>query len=436
MVMSMYTNLPLAARMRARNLKEFIGQEHIVGKNKLLYRAIIADRIGSAIFYGPPGTGKTTLAKVISNETQYLFKQLNATTVSVKEIRQLGDEAGNPLLNPKKKIILFLDEIHRLNKAQQDVLLPYVENGLFILIGATTENPYFEVNSALLSRSTIYRFNLIDQADIVKLLHMAIVDKERGFGDKKIFMTEQSIEHIALMSSGDARKALNALELAVLTTEPDDKQNIRIDIEVAEECIQKKSLRYDKNGDQHYDIISAFIKSLRNYMEPDAVLHWLARLIQAGEDPKFIARRIIISAAEDVGLANPLALQVAVAASQAVERIGWPEGQIILAEAALYVACSPKSNASYQGICQALKDIDEKEIGEVPKYLRDAHYHDAKELGNGIGYKYSHDFPNARAEGYSFLPKELENETYYQPKDIGVESKIKKNLETIRMTRE
>jgi len=422
--------MPLAARMRPESLEEFVGQQHIIGKNKLLYRAIKADRLTSAIFYGPPGTGKTTLARIISKETQYMFKQLNAVTAGVKEIREIAEEAQNYILNPKGKVILFFDEIHRLNKGQQDVLLPYVENGSIILIGATTENPYFEVNKALLSRSTIFKFIPLGDEDIRLIIERCLCDKEKGLGDYKIKITDEAMNHIIRMSDGDARVALNALELAALTTEPEQDGVIHITLDVAQECIQQKALKYDKNGDNHYDIVSAFIKSMRNYMEPDAVLHWLARLIESGEKPEFIARRIMIAAAEDVGLANPAALQVAVAAALAVERIGWPEARIVLAEAALMVACSPKSNAAYMGIEKALEDVRNKKIGDVPINLRDSHYKGASEMGHGKGYKYSHDYPEGRAI-QQYMPYELQGTRYYYPKESGAEAKIKERLEKL-----
>ncbi|MDN5277047.1 MAG: putative ATPase [Clostridiales bacterium] len=424
-------NMPLAARMRPNSLEEFVGQQHIIGKGKLLYRAIKSDRLTSAIFYGPPGTGKTTLAYIISKETKYPFKKLNAVTAGVKEIREIADEARNYLLNPKGRVILFFDEIHRLNKAQQDVLLPFVEDGTIILIGATTENPYFEVNKALLSRSTIFKFEPLSPQEIRIIIDRCLKDKERGLGEYPIVITEEAIDHIVRLSDGDARVAMNALELAALTTPPREDGKIYIDLEVAQECIQQKAIKYDKDGDNHYDVVSAFIKSMRNYMEPDAVLHWLARLVESGEKPEFIARRIIIAAAEDVGLANPTALQVAVAAAQAVERVGWPEGRIILAMAALYVACSPKSNSAYMGIEKALEDVRTKNVGSVPLNLRDASYPGAKELGHGKGYKYSHDYPNARAK-QRYLPPELEGVRYYFPKDSGWEANIKKILEKLR----
>lgn len=426
----MKDKMPLAARMRPETLEEFVGQQHIIGKNKLLYRAIKADRLTSAIFYGPPGTGKTTLARIIANETKYAFKQLNAVTAGVKEIREIASEAQNYILNPKGKVILFFDEIHRLNKGQQDALLPYVENGTIILIGATTENPYFEVNKALLSRTTLFKFLPLKDEEIKLIIERCLCDKEKGLGNYKIKIDNKAIEHFINMSDGDARVVLNALELAALTTEPDDDGVINITLEVAQECVQQKALKYDKDGDNHYDIVSAFIKSMRNYMEPDAVLHWLARLIESGEKPEFIARRIIIAAAEDVGLANPAALQLAVAAAQAVERVGWPEARIILAEAALMVACSPKSNAAYLGIEKALEDVRNKKIGEVPINLRDSHYRGAEELGHGKGYKYSHDYPGARAV-QQYMPYELQGARYYFPKDSGAEAKIKQRLERL-----
>jgi len=423
-------NMPLAARMRPGTLDEFIGQKHIIGKNRLLYRAIKADRLTSAVFYGPPGTGKTTLAKIIAGETQYEFRQLNAVSAGVKDIRELAVEAQNYLLNPKGRIILFFDEIHRLNKGQQDALLPYVENGTFILIGATTENPYFEVNKALLSRSTIFKFNPLTDQDIRELIQNCLQDKEKGLGNYNIVISREAEDHILRMSEGDARSVLNALELAALTTPPNHEGVIIISLEVAQECVQQKAIRYDKDGDNHYDVVSAFIKSMRNYMEPDAVLHWLARMIESGEKPEFIARRIIIAAAEDVGMANPAALQVAVAAAQAVERVGWPESRIILAQAALMVACSPKSNSVCVGIDKALEDVRVKKIGEVPTNLRDTHYPGSKELGHGKGYKYSHDYPYGRAI-QQYLPDELKNARYYFPKNSGTEARIKERLDQI-----
>ncbi|HZK34422.1 MAG TPA: replication-associated recombination protein A [Bacillota bacterium] len=423
--------MPLAARMRPVTLDEFVGQEHIIGKNKLLYRAIKGDRLSSVIFYGPPGTGKTTLAHIISQETQYIFKQLNAVTAGVKEIRNAAAESRNYMLNPKGKIILFFDEIHRLNKGQQDVLLPHVEEGNIILIGATTENPYFEVNKALLSRSTLFRFEPLNQEDIRGLVRRTLSDKDKGLGGYKTHIEDDALDHIVNLSEGDARVALNTIELAVLTTEKNSDGRILIDLEVAQDCIQQKALKYDRDGDNHYDIVSAFIKSMRNYMEPDAVLHYLARMIESGEKPEFIARRIIIAAAEDVGLASPTALTVAVAAAQAVEKVGWPESRLILAEAALMVACSPKSNSVCLGIDKALADVRRKPIGQVPTHLRDAHYKGAKELGHGKGYKYSHDYPMGSAK-QQYLPDELEGVEYYSPKKSGQEAKILKRMEFLK----
>ncbi len=425
----MNKNIPLATRMRPTTLDEFVGQDHIVGKGKLLNRLIMADRLTSMIFYGPPGTGKTTLARIIAKETDYPFKQLNAVAAGVKEIREIASEAQNPIFTPKGRVVLFFDEIHRLNKGQQDVLLPYVENGSIILIGATTENPYFELNKALLSRTNIFKFEPLSKKDILYIISTCITDKDRGLGQKDIKIDDEAIEHLVMVSNGDARVALNGLELAVLTT-PTKDGTIIIDKSIIEECVQQKALQYDKNGDNHYDITSAFIKSMRNYMEPDAVLHWLARLIESGEKPEFIARRIIIAAAEDVGLANPAALQVAVAAAQAVEMIGWPESRIILAEAALMVACSPKSNSAYIGIEKALEDVRNRDIGQVPSHLKDAHYSGAKNLGHGKGYKYSHDYPHGRAI-QQYMPDPLRGRKYYIPKDSGIEAKIKKQLDKI-----
>ena len=424
-------NMPLAARMRPDTLEEFVGQQHIIGKNKLLYRAIKSDRLSSVIFYGPPGTGKTTLAHIISRETKYPFKKLNATTSGVKEIRETAEEAQNYLLNPKGRVILFYDEIHRLNKWQHDVLLPYVEDVTILLIGATTENPYFEVNKALLSRSTVFKFEMLSWQEIKVILDRCLEDKERGLGNYTVEITDEAVDHIIRLSDGDARVAMNALELAVLTTPPNEDGKIYIDLEVAQDCIQQKAIKYDKDGDNHYDVISAFIKSMRNYMEPDAVLHWLARLVESGEKPEFFARRLIISAAEDVGLANPAALLVAVAAAQAVERIGWPEGKIVLAMAALFVACSPKSNSACVGIEKALEDVRTKNVGTVPIHLRDSSYRGAKEMGHGIGYKYSHDYPGARAI-QQYLPRELKGVKYYTPKNSGWEANIKKVLDQLR----
>ena len=415
-------NTPLAARMRPQKLDEMVGQQHIVGKGKLLYRMVKTDRLSSVIFCGPPGTGKTTLAKIISNETSHVFKRLNAVSAGVTDIRNVADEAKVSFENPTGRVVLFLDEIHRLNKNQQDVLLPYIEEGKIILIGATAENPYHSVNNALLSRSTVFRFEKLTDNDVVRLLKRAVEDKERGLGEMNIEMQDKAFELLAELCNGDARAALNALELAAMTTDPNENGKIIIDETVVEECIQRRVVEYDKAGDNHYDVASAFIKSMRNYIEPDAVLHYLARMIEAGEKPEFIARRIMISAAEDVGLANPAALTVAVAAAQAVEMVGWPESRIILAMAALTVACSPKSNSAYMGINSALNDVQTMDIGSVPKNLLD--YEGAVKGKESIPYKYSHDYPNARAV-QQYMPDNLKGKKYYIPKESGAEAKIR-----------
>ena len=413
---------PLAVRMRPKNLDEVAGQQHIIGKDKLLYRAIKADKISSLIFYGPPGTGKTTLAKVIANTTSANFVQMNATTSGKKDMEQAVSQAKDAFGMYGKKTILFIDEIHRFNKAQQDYLLPFVEDGTVILIGATTENPYFEVNSALLSRSQIFHLE--------PLAKTAVEDNERGMGAYGAVITEEAARFIAEMASGDARRALNAVELGVLTTEPDDKGQLVIDLSVAEECIQRKSVNYDRDGDNHYDTISAFIKSMRG-TDPDAAVFYLARMLDAGEDPKFIARRIMICASEDVGNADPQALVVAVAASQGVERIGMPEARILLSQAASYVASAPKSNACIMAVDKALEMVRSQNTGQVPPYLRDAHYGGAKKLGHGIGYKYAHDYPEHYVK-QQYLPDELKEERFYVPTENGYEKKIKAHLKHLR----
>jgi len=412
---------PLAQRMRPRNLEEFIGQEHIVGPGKLLRRAIEADQLSSLIFYGPPGTGKTTLAMVISQATAARFIKLNAVTAGVKDIREIIEEARDNIKLYGKKTILFVDEIHRFNKAQQDALLPSVEDGTIILIGATTENPYFEVNSALLSRSRIFRLTTLEDHHLKKLVEMALADEERGLGGYKVRLAEEALNHIVQVANGDARSALNAIELAVLTTPPGDDGVRNITLEVAEESIQKKVVQYDKSGDQHYDVVSAFIKSLRG-SDPDAALHWLARMIYAGEDPRFIARRLMVHAAEDVGLADPQALVVAVSAAQALEFIGMPEARLPLAEATLYIACAPKSNAVIKGIDRALADVERRPVGQVPPHLRDTHYKGAAKLGHGKGYKYPHDYPGNYVD-QQYLPDELVGAVYYQPSGNGQEKR-------------
>ena len=421
---------PLAARMRPRTLEEFIGQEHIVGKNKLLYRAIKADKLSSVIFYGPPGTGKTTLARIIANSTKSRFSQLNATTAGIKDIKETVKEATETLSITGQRTILFIDEIHRFNKTQQDALLPHVEDGTIILIGATTENPYFEVNNALVSRSVIFSLEPLEKKDIKNVLLSALRDEERGYGSKNISVGDDVLDFWADMANGDARSALNALELAVMTTDGNKNGQIVIDMETAQECIQKRALNYDKSGDNHYDTISAFIKSMRG-SDPDAALYYLAKMLYAGEDPKFIARRIVICASEDVGNSDPHALMVAVAAAQAVNFIGMPESRIILAQAVTYIACAPKSNAAYMGIDMAMSDVKTKKIKTVPPHLKDAHYNGAESLGNGNGYKYAHDYPGHYVK-QQYLPDELVGTIYYEPSENGIEKKIKESLKRLR----
>lgn len=420
---------PLASRLRPKTLDEFCGQEHIVGKGRLLYRAIKADRISSVIFYGPPGTGKTTLAKIIANTTKSEFKQLNATTSGVKDIKEIIEEAKDIYGMNNKKTILFIDEIHRFNKSQQDSLLPHVEDGTIILIGATTENPYFEVNKALVSRSIIFELKPLDKDNIKTLIKRALYDSERGLGVYNAEITNEALDFLSDRANGDARTALNAIELAVLTTDKNEEGKIIIDIGIAEECIQKRALNYDKDGDNHYDTISAFIKSMRG-SDPDAALYYLAKMIYAGEDPKFIARRIVICASEDVGNADPHALQVAVSAAEAVNFIGMPESRIILAQAVTYIACAPKSNASYIAIDKALEDVKNISIKTVPPHLKDCHYSGSKELGH-TGYKYAHDYEGHYVK-QQYLPDELLGKIYYEPSDNGIEKKIKASLNRLR----
>lgn len=425
---SIKNNGPLAQRMRPVTLETFVGQEHIVGEGKILNRAIKADKLSSAIFYGPPGTGKTTLAKIIAENTNNNFTTLNAVTSGIKDIKEKISYAVDELSMYNKRTILFIDEIHRFNKSQQDALLPYVENGTIILIGATTENPYFEVNPALISRSLVFEFKKITDEDIIKVLKKAAADKENGYGSKKVKITDEALIHIVTNSNGDARKALSALELGVETT-PETDGEIVIDISVAEECIQQKKLEYDKNGDSHYDTISAFIKSMRG-SDPDAAVFWLAKMIKSGEDPKFIARRIIICASEDVGNADPRALEVAVNAFKAVEIIGFPEGRIILAQAVLYIACAPKSNASIIAIDRAMEAVEKNSV-DVPLHLKDKHYSGAEKLGRGISYKYPHDYEKFYVK-QNYLPDTMRNAIFYQPKESGYESRIKKFLEYLK----
>lgn len=424
------TESPLAARLRPTTIEEVVGQEHIVGKGKLLYRAIKADKLGSLIFYGPPGTGKTTLAKVIANTTKSEFVQLNATIAGKKDIQKVVEEAKSRLGMTLGKTILFIDEIHRFNKAQQDALLPYVEDGTITLIGATTENPYFEVNNALVSRSRVFELILLSKENIRTLILRAITDKEKGMGNMEAHIEEDALDFLADRANGDARAALNAIELGVLTTEPNEKGIINIDLEVAAECIQKRVINYDKDGDNHYDTISAFIKSMRG-SDPDAAVYYLAKMIYAGEDPKFIARRIVICAAEDVGNADPNAIQVAMAAADAVNFIGMPEGRIILSQAATYVACAPKSNAAYVAIKKALEDVKRIQVNTIPPYLQDASYRGARDLGHGIGYQYAHDYEHHYVE-QQYLPDELVGTVYYQVTEQGYEKKIKEHFKKIK----
>ena len=384
---------PLASRMRPTTLDEVVGQKHIIGKDKLLYRAIKADKLGSVIFYGPPGTGKTTLAKVIANTTSARFEQINATVAGKKDMEEIVKNAKDSIGMYGQKTILFVDEIHRFNKSQQDYLLPFVEDGTITLIGATTENPYFEVNNALLSRSRIFELKPLEKQDIRELVMRAVYDTEKGMGTYGADITDEAADFLADVANGDARAALNAVELGILTTDKSDDGKIHITIDVAAECIQKRVVRYDHDGDNHYDTISAFIKSMRG-SDPDAAVYYLARMLYAGEDVKFIARRIMICASEDVGNADPNALVVAVSAAQAVERIGMPESQIILSQAAAYVATAPKSNAAYMGIAKAMKTVADTRTMPVPAHLQDRHYKGAEKLGHGLGYKYAHDYPN------------------------------------------
>lgn len=418
---------PLADRMRPESLEEFAGQKHIVGKGKMLYRAIITDNLTSVIFYGPPGTGKTTLARIIAKSTKAEFNQLNAVTSGIADIRRVVEEAREASKLYGKKTILFIDEIHRFNKSQQDALLPSVENGTIVLIGATTENPYFEVNKALISRSMVFELKSLEVNDIKDVLKRAI-ESPKGFKDKKVHIDDEVYEYFALNSGGDVRKALNALEMGVLTSN-EANGKIIITMDDAMECMQRRVVTYDKNGDSHYDTISAFIKSMRG-SDPDAAVYYLAKMIEAGEDPKFIARRIVICASEDVGNADPMALNLAVSASRAVEFIGMPESQIILSQAAIYVACAPKSNAACMAIGSALGDVRSVVDSGVPAYLKDAHYAGAEKLGRGKGYKYPHNYQGAFVI-QQYLPDSLKGKKYYIPAGNGYELKIKERLQRL-----
>ena len=421
---------PLAARMRPRTLDEVVGQEHILGKDKLLYRAIQADKISSVIFYGPPGTGKTTLARVIANTTSAEFTQINATVAGKKDMEEVVEKAKATQGMYGKRTILFIDEIHRFNKSQQDYLLPFVEDGTLILIGATTENPYFEVNGALISRSIIFELKPIPVEGVKELIRKAVYDSERGMGAYDAVIEEDALDFLADLSGGDARHALNAVELGIMTTERSGDGKIHITLDVAQECIQKRVMRYDKTGDNHYDTISAFIKSMRG-SDPDAAVYYLARMLYAGEDVAFIARRIMICAAEDVGNADPQALVVATNASLAVERIGMPEAQIILSQAACYVACAPKSNAAYGAVDKAMQVVEATGNLPIPPHLQDAHYKGAAKLGHGTGYKYAHDYPNHYVE-QQYLPYELNGQEFYKPSGNGYEVKIKEHISRLK----
>lgn len=420
---------PLAARIRPATLEEVVGQQHIIGKDKLLYRAIKADKISSIIFYGPPGTGKTTLAKVIANTTSADFQQINATIAGKKDMEQIVQQAKNNLGMYGKKTILFVDEIHRFNKGQQDYLLPFVEDGTLILIGATTENPYFEVNGALISRSSVFELQPLSVEEVKTLLKRAVYDVEKGMGSYHAEIDEDALEFLADIAGGDARNALNAIELGILTTPRSDDGKIHITLDVAQECIQKRVVRYDKTGDNHYDTISAFIKSIRG-SDPDAAVYYLAKMLYAGEDIKFIARRMMILASEDVGNADPNGITVAVSAAQAVERIGMPEAQIILAQAATYLASAPKSNASYLSIAAAMESVKSVKT-TVPAHLQDAHYKGSVNLGHGTGYKYAHDYPEHYVK-QQYLPNEIQDARFYEPTEIGYEKNIKERLERLR----
>ena len=420
---------PLASRLRPTTLDEVVGQRHIVGKDKLLYRAIKADKLTSVIFYGPPGTGKTTLAKVIANTTSADFTQLNATVAGKKDMEEVVKQAQNNLGMYGKKTILFIDEIHRFNKGQQDYLLPFVEDGTIILIGATTENPYFEVNGALLSRSVIFELYPLEMDEVRELILRAVTDREKGLGSYDAVIDEEALDFLADMAGGDARNALNAVELGVLTTPRSPDGKIHLTLEVASECIQKRVVRYDKKGDNHYDIISAFIKSMRG-SDPDAAVYYLAKMLYAGEDVKFIARRIMILASEDIGNADPQAICVAAAAAQAVERVGMPESQIILSQAVTYMACAPKSNAAVNAISAAMDSVKRTKT-TVPAHLQDAHYGGHEKLGHGVGYKYAHNYPNHYVQ-QQYLPSEIQGERFYELTDMGYEKQLKEYMQYIR----
>lgn len=420
---------PLAMRMRPTKLEEVVGQKHIIGKDKLLYRAIKADKLSSVIFYGPPGTGKTTIASVIAQSTSAEFKQINATTSGKKDMEEVVNEAKTNIGAYGKRTVLFIDEIHRFNKAQQDYLLPFVEDGTIILVGATTENPLFEVNSALLSRSTIFELKPLCKEDILELIHRAVSDKEKGYGDLNIVLDDDAADFLADAANGDARNAINAVELGILTTPISEDGKIYFNMDVASECIQRRQLKYDKDGNNHYDTASALIKSMRG-SDPDAAVYYVARMLYAGEDVKFIARRIMICASEDVGNADPMALVVATAAAQAVERVGMPESRIILAHAASYVACAPKSNSAVAAIDAAMDAVENSITATIPPYLRDYHYNEDNDLERMTGYKYAHDYPNHYVD-QQYLPDGVDG-GFYVPSDNGYEKTIKEHFEFIK----
>ena len=424
---------PLASRLRPTTLDEVVGQQHIIGKDKLLYRAIKADKLSSVIFYGPPGTGKTTLAKVIANTTSAEFTQINATVAGKKDMEEVVNKAKELKGMYQKRTILFIDEIHRFNKGQQDYLLPFVEDGTIILIGATTENPYFEVNGALLSRSSVFELCPLSQEEVETLILRAVQDEKKGMGSYHAVIEEDALHFLADLAGGDARSALNAVELGILTTPRSEDGMIHITLDVASECIQKRVVRYDKTGDNHYDTISAFIKSMRG-SDPDAAVYYLAKMLYAGEDIKFIARRIMICASEDVGNADPMALNVAVSAAQAVERIGMPEAQIILSQAVLYVATAPKSNSACNAVFAAMDNV-KKYKTTVPVHLQDAHYKGSAKLGHGIGYKYAHDYPNHYVK-QQYLPDEIKDAKFYFPTEIGYEKNMKERLDRLKSSRQ
>lgn len=421
---------PLAARLRPVTLEEVVGQQHIIGKDKLLYRAIKADKISSVIFYGPPGTGKTTLAKVIAHTTSAEFTQINATSAGKKDMESVVAAAKELMGMYGKRTILFIDEIHRFNKGQQDYLLPFVEDGTVILIGATTENPYFEVNGALISRSIIFELKPLSKEDIKKLLTRAVYDKDKGMGSYNAVIEEEALDFLADAAGGDARLALNAVELGVMTTQRREDGKIHIDLDTASECIQKRVVLYDKGGDNHYDTISAFIKSMRG-SDPDAAVYYLAKMLYAGESVTFIARRMMICAAEDVGNADPNALTVAVSASLAVERVGMPEAQIILSQAVAYIATAPKSNSAVNAVSEAMEVVKETGNLPVPPHLQDSHYRGSAKLGRGIGYQYAHDYPNHYVK-QQYLPYELTGREFYRPSGNGYEVKIREHMQRIR----